>query len=69
MRFRWVSVNPVEGNTVSVERVINAPASDIFALVADTGKHPRFDGSGTVKVNNSAAGAVHLVLDVNGFFQ
>ncbi|MGZ5427745.1 MAG: hypothetical protein ACXWFS_01930, partial [Thermoanaerobaculia bacterium] len=27
------------------------------------------DGSGTVKVNNSAAGAVHLVLDVNGFFQ
>lgn len=49
LRFRWVSVNPVEGNTVSVERVINAPASDIFALVADAGKHPSFDGSGTVK--------------------
>ncbi len=27
------------------------------------------DGSGTVKVSNSAAGAVHFVLDVNGFFQ
>lgn len=27
------------------------------------------DGSGTVKVNNSSAGAVHLVLDVNGYFQ
>lgn len=27
------------------------------------------DGSGTVKVNNSAAGAVHIVLDVNGYFQ
>lgn len=27
------------------------------------------DGSGTVKVNNSAAGAVDFVLDVNGFFQ
>jgi predicted extracellular nuclease len=27
------------------------------------------DGSGTVKVNNSAAGAVHFVVDVNGFFQ
>ena len=27
------------------------------------------DGSGTVKVNNSAAGPVHLVLDVNGYFE
>ncbi|MCM3878119.1 MAG: S8 family serine peptidase [Thermoanaerobaculia bacterium] len=27
------------------------------------------DGSGTVKVNNSAAGAVHIVLDANGYFQ
>ena len=34
---------------VSVERVINAPASEIFALVSDAGKHPSFDGSGTVK--------------------
>jgi uncharacterized protein YndB with AHSA1/START domain len=34
---------------VSVERVINAPASEIFALVADAGKHASFDGSGTVQ--------------------
>jgi uncharacterized protein YndB with AHSA1/START domain len=38
----------VQGNTVSVERVINAPAEDIFALIADAGKHSSFDGSGTV---------------------
>jgi uncharacterized protein YndB with AHSA1/START domain len=38
----------VEGNTVSVERVINAQAADIFALIADAGKHSSFDGSGTV---------------------
>jgi uncharacterized protein YndB with AHSA1/START domain len=39
----------VEGNTVSVERVIKAPPSEIFALLADAGKHASFDGSGTVQ--------------------
>jgi uncharacterized protein YndB with AHSA1/START domain len=39
----------VEGNTVSVEQVINAPASEIFGLVADAGKHASFDGSGTLQ--------------------
>jgi uncharacterized protein YndB with AHSA1/START domain len=34
---------------VSVERVINSEASEIFALIADAGKHPSFDGSGTVQ--------------------
>jgi uncharacterized protein YndB with AHSA1/START domain len=38
----------MQGNTVSVERVINAPAEQIFALIADAGKHSSFDGSGTV---------------------
>jgi uncharacterized protein YndB with AHSA1/START domain len=38
----------VQGNTVSVERVINAPAAQIFALIADAGKHSSVDGSGTV---------------------
>jgi uncharacterized protein YndB with AHSA1/START domain len=38
----------VQGNSVSVERVINAPAAAIFALIADAGKHSSFDGSGTV---------------------
>ena len=34
---------------VSVERVINADAGEIFVLIADAGKHPSFDGSGTVQ--------------------
>ena len=38
----------MQGNTISVERVINAPADQIFALIADAGKHSSFDGSGTV---------------------
>ena len=38
----------MEGNSISVERVINAPADQIFALIADAGKHSGFDGSGTV---------------------
>jgi uncharacterized protein YndB with AHSA1/START domain len=38
----------VQGDTVSVERVIKAPAGEIFALLADAGKHAGFDGSGTV---------------------
>lgn len=38
------------GNTVvSVERVIDAPAADIFAVVADASRHPEIDGSGSVK--------------------
>lgn len=38
----------MQGNTVSVERVIKAPAEQIFALVADAGRHSAFDGSGTL---------------------
>jgi hypothetical protein len=34
---------------VSVERVIKAPASAIFAIVADSSRHPEIDGSGSVK--------------------
>jgi len=33
----------------SVSRVIDAPAAELFALVADPAKHSLFDGSGTVK--------------------
>ena len=42
------NLSAVEGNTVSVERVINAPAGEIFALLADAGRHATIDGSGTV---------------------
>ena len=38
----------MQGNTISVERVINASAGDIFAMIADAGRHSSFDGSGTV---------------------
>ena len=34
---------------VSVERVIEAPAASIFAIVADASRHPEIDGSGSVK--------------------
>jgi uncharacterized protein YndB with AHSA1/START domain len=39
----------VEGDVVSVERVIAAPPGAIFDLLADAAKHPVIDGSGTVK--------------------
>jgi hypothetical protein len=38
----------MEGNSVSVDRVIKAPASAIFAIVADASRHPEIDGSGSV---------------------
>ena len=37
-----------DGTVVTVERVIHAPASAIFAVVADAARHPEIDGSGTV---------------------
>ena len=44
------------GNTVvSVNRVINAPASALFAVVADATRHPEIDGSGQlVKAKDGA---------------
>lgn len=36
-------------DVVSVERVIPAPAEQIFALLADPRRHKDFDGSGTVR--------------------
>jgi hypothetical protein len=38
----------MDGNVVSVERVIAAPAPALFAIVADANRHPEFDGSGAV---------------------
>jgi len=35
----------MDGNTVSVERVINASPDKVFALLADAGKHASLDGS------------------------
>lgn len=43
-----VSLLGVQGNSISVQRVIKAPAAAIFAMLADAGRHAAFDGSGTV---------------------
>ena len=48
----------MQGDTVSVERVIKAPAREIFALLADAGRHASFDGSGTV--DHSAKDSIPL---------
>jgi Polyketide cyclase / dehydrase and lipid transport len=45
----------VKGDVLSVEKLINAPAASIFALVADASEHPRIDGSGTVKQTKPGA--------------
>ena len=34
---------------VSAERVVNAPAQEVFDLLADPRRHREFDGSGTVR--------------------
>jgi uncharacterized protein YndB with AHSA1/START domain len=46
----------MSGTTVSVDRVIKAPASAIFAIVSDASRHPEIDGSGSViKVKKDGA--------------
>jgi uncharacterized protein YndB with AHSA1/START domain len=55
---------------VTVERVIDAPAEEIFALLADPRRHRDFDGSGTVReakvgdatTESGAGGAAPLTL-------
>jgi uncharacterized protein YndB with AHSA1/START domain len=48
----------MDGNTVSVERVIKAAPDKIFALVADAGKHASIDG--TESVNHASQASVPL---------
>ena len=38
----------MQGDVFTVERLIAAPASDIFRIVADVSRHPEIDGSGAV---------------------
>ena len=45
----------MDGDTVSVERVIAAPAAQIFDLLADASKHQVIDGSGAVKAPKGGA--------------
>ncbi len=51
----------MEGDVVSVERVIPAPPQAIFALVADASRHPDLDGSGTLRQVKAGAPG-HLAL-------
>jgi uncharacterized protein YndB with AHSA1/START domain len=48
----------MDTDTLSVERVIKAPADRIFALVADAGKHAMIDGADSV--NHASAESVPL---------
>jgi len=41
----------MDGDVVTVERVIDAPPEKIFALLADPTKHPLIDGSGSVRAS------------------
>ncbi|WP_278312553.1 SRPBCC family protein [Lolliginicoccus levis] len=50
----------MNGNTISVERVIDAEPARIFALLADASKHSEFDGSGTVQGTRGGARPLEL---------
>ena len=39
----------MQGNVVTVEKLVHAPAEAVFALLSDASQHPNIDGSGTVK--------------------
>jgi uncharacterized protein YndB with AHSA1/START domain len=45
---------------VSVERVIAAPADEIFAVLADPARHQEIDGSGTVRQPTKAPARLSL---------
>ncbi len=49
-----------ENDIVSVERVIHAPADQIFAMISDPSRHREFDGSGTVRNAKGVSGPVGL---------
>ena len=45
----------MQGDVLSVERVVAAPATAIFALLSDCGRHHEIDGSGTVRGSKDVA--------------
>ncbi|MGJ9412598.1 SRPBCC family protein [Aeromicrobium sp. CF4.19] len=50
----------MDSDTVSVERVIRAEPEEIFALLADAGRHESFDGSGTVQGTSAPSRPLEL---------
>jgi uncharacterized protein YndB with AHSA1/START domain len=56
-------------DVVTVERVIGAPAEEIFALLADPTRHRDIDGSGTVRdAKPAGSGAVEDELTLGSTF-
>jgi hypothetical protein len=51
----------MQGDVVSVERVIAAPPADLFRIVADVHRHPEIDGSGAV-IKPKPSGVAQLSL-------
>ena len=49
-----------EKDVVSVERVVHAPAAEIFAVIANPSRHHEIDGSGTVRNAKGSSGPVAL---------
>ncbi len=54
------TTQPVTAQAVSASRVIDAPASAIFAVLADPNQHPLIDGSGTVRASRTEAAPLTL---------
>jgi uncharacterized protein YndB with AHSA1/START domain len=51
----------MDGDVVTTERTIPAPAGAIFDLIADASRHPDIDGSGSVKkVKDGGSERLHL---------
>ena len=44
----------MDGDVITTQKVIHAPAEAIFSLLADASRHPDIDGSGTVKQAKNA---------------
>lgn len=45
----------MDGDVLSVERVIAASPGQVFQLISDAARHPLFDGSGTVRAARDGA--------------
>ena len=54
----------MDGNTVSVARIIKAPPGKVFAPLADAGKHASFDGSESGEPRRANIGAFVVRRDI-----
>ncbi len=42
----------MQGNAISAEKLVHAPADAVFRVLSDPSQHPNIDGSGTVRKTN-----------------